>query len=57
MPISCQYVQLFSNEVKVKSEIVCMQAMKFMGIGTAEAVILEISSLWSCGLCFTPLPP
>jgi hypothetical protein len=57
MRISCQYVQIFSNEIKVKIEIVCMKAMKFMGIGTVEAVILEISSLWRCGLGFTPLPP
>jgi hypothetical protein len=57
MPISYQCVQFFSNEIKVKSEVVSMQAMTFMGIGTLETAILEIGSLWRCGVGFTPLPP
>jgi hypothetical protein len=56
MPISCQFVQLFSKDIKVKSEIVSMQAMKFMGIGTVKTVVLEIGSVWRCGVGFTPLP-
>lgn len=54
---SCQYVQLFSIEIKVKSEFICMQATRFMGIRTVETAILEIGSLWRCGVRFTPLPP
>jgi hypothetical protein len=57
MPISFQYVQLFSNEMEVKSEVVCIHAMKIMRIGTVDIFILEIGSLWRCGVCFTPLPP
>jgi len=45
MPISCQYVQFFSIEIKVKSEFISMQAMRLMGIRTVHTVILEIGHI------------
>jgi len=53
----CDDVQYFSIEIKVKSEFISMQAMKFMGIRTVDTVILEIGGLWRCGVSFTPLSP
>ena len=39
MPISCQYVQFFSNEIKAKNEVVSMQAMKYMGTGNVDTIM------------------